>query len=108
MNLPGVLQRIDPPGTPSPLVFDFPHSGRDYPEDFGSALPQAILRRAEDAYVGELLAGVAQRGVTTLRALFREPTSTQIATKPTSTRRCLASNGHMIYALVRRLNSVSA
>jgi len=70
MNLPGVLQRIDPSGTPSPLVFDLPHSGRDYPEDFGSTLPHAILRRAEDAHVGELLEGVTQRGVTMLRALF--------------------------------------
>lgn len=70
MNLPGVLEHIAPPGTPLPLVFDLPHSGCDYPGDFGAALPHAMLRRGEDAYVDELLDGVSQRGVTVLRALF--------------------------------------
>jgi len=70
MILPGVLERIDPAGTPLPLVFDLPHSGREYPHDFGSSLPLSVLRRGEDAYVEELLDGSAARGVTVLRALF--------------------------------------
>ena len=34
-----------------------PHSGRHCPADFGSALPEAVLRRAEDAYVDETAEG---------------------------------------------------
>ena len=34
------------PGS-TPLVLDSPHSGTQYPDDFGSALDLATLRRAE-------------------------------------------------------------
>ena len=53
-----------------PLVYDSPHSGRHYPADFGSALPAAVLRQAEDAYVDELIADAPDVGVATLCALF--------------------------------------
>jgi N-formylglutamate amidohydrolase len=68
--VPGVLEVIRPSAAPRPVLFDLPHSGRDYPEDFGSALPLEILQRGEDAYVDGLLAGAASHGVTVLRALF--------------------------------------
>ena len=48
---------FDPVGTPVPVLYTLPHSGRDYPADFNSALPPDILRRAEDAYVDRLLEG---------------------------------------------------
>ncbi len=53
----------DPPG---PLVLASPHSGRDYPAAFLAAtrLTLAQLRRAEDAFVNELVApGAADHGV---------------------------------------------
>lgn len=55
---------------PQPLLYCFPHSGRDYPADFQSALPHHLLQRAEDAYVDLLLDNPAQQGISTLRATF--------------------------------------
>lgn len=70
MIVPGVLEVIRSSAAPRPILFDLPHSGRDYPDDFGSALPLEILRRGEDAFVDELLAEAPAHGVTMLRALF--------------------------------------
>ena len=70
MILPAVYERRDPAGEPVPMVYNSPHSGRHYPADFGSALPEAVLRRAEDAYVDELIADAPGLGVATLCALF--------------------------------------
>jgi N-formylglutamate amidohydrolase len=51
-----------------PILFDSPHSGREYPADFGAAAKLADLRRAEDAYVDELITGAPGHGVTVLLA----------------------------------------
>lgn len=67
--IPGVLVRHDPP-SPIPLVFDSPHSGIDYPEDFRHAAPRAILRAAEDTYVDDLYAAAPRHGAALLCALF--------------------------------------
>lgn len=58
--LPGFTVSGDTDGR-WPLVLASPHSGRHYPADFlaASRLPLAQLRRAEDAYVDELLDGIA-------------------------------------------------
>lgn len=71
-TIPGVLARHDPPpGAPAvPVVFDSPHSGREYPADFGAALPLEALRGAEDAFVDELFAAAPEHGATLLCALF--------------------------------------
>jgi N-formylglutamate amidohydrolase len=69
-HLPGVLLRRGPTGPALPLVFDSPHSGRDYPEDFGHAVPVDLLRRAEDAFVDELIESAPSYGATLLQALF--------------------------------------
>ena len=69
-HLPGVLLSRTPAGPALPLVFDSPHSGRDYPEDFGHAVPVDLLRRAEDAFVDELIEGAPSHGATLLTALF--------------------------------------
>jgi N-formylglutamate deformylase len=68
--VPGVLEVVRPSAEPRPVLFDLPHSGRDYPADFGSRLPLEVLRRGEDAYVDELLADAPGHGITVLRALF--------------------------------------
>lgn len=53
-----------------PLVFDSPHSGRDYPSDFRFAIDKQILRRSEDAFVDELFAPVTSVGGVLLHAQF--------------------------------------
>lgn len=57
---------------PPPVVLASPHSGRDYPAAFLAAtrLTLAQLRRAEDAFVGELLATAAGHGVPLVAARF--------------------------------------
>ena len=66
----GVLERIDPKGSFSPVVFDSPHSGNLYPEDFGYSIDLAFLRQTEDAFVDELFSDAPIHGATLLRALF--------------------------------------
>jgi N-formylglutamate deformylase len=69
--LPGVLERVEPPDHAlAPVVVDSPHSGREYPEDFGHAAPLELLRRAEDAFVDELIADAPAEGAPLLHALF--------------------------------------
>jgi len=71
LRLPGVLMRHEPPADAlAPVVVDSPHSGRDYPEDFGHAAPIDLLRRAEDAFVDELIADAPAEGAPLLAALF--------------------------------------
>lgn len=53
-----------------PVVYDSPHSGRFYPPDFETSLPRTDLRRAEDAYVDELLDGALAYGIAVLDALY--------------------------------------
>ena len=69
-EIPGVLWRRDPEAAELPLVFDSPHSGSHYPEDFRFACPLEHLRRAEDAYVDELYADAPAHGATLIGALF--------------------------------------
>src|SRR5271154_661555 len=55
-----------------PILFNSPHSGRVYPREFllASRLGLATLRRSEDSFVGELIAGVVARGHPLVRAHF--------------------------------------
>jgi N-formylglutamate deformylase len=53
-----------------PLVLDSPHSGREFPADFGAIVSEAELREAEDCYVDELYAGAHELGVPLLSAIF--------------------------------------
>jgi len=54
----------------SPLIISSPHSGREYPEDFGFSCSLPDLRRAEDAYVDELIIDAADAGTTVICAEF--------------------------------------
>jgi N-formylglutamate deformylase len=69
-EIPGVLWRRDPAVSPLPLVFDSPHSGSLYPEDFSFCCPLPVLRRAEDAYVDELFGTAPEFGATLIAAVF--------------------------------------
>ena len=62
--------RVDPVGEAIPLVCDSPHSGTIYPDDFGYAVPHALLRQGEDTHVDELWAAAPEHGATLLAATF--------------------------------------
>jgi N-formylglutamate amidohydrolase len=68
--IPGVLRREDPTSGELPLVFDSPHSGSEYPSDFGFACDFSVLRSAEDAYVDELYRTAPAAGATLIAAAF--------------------------------------
>ncbi len=53
-----------------PLVLDSPHSGTDYPDDFGHTVDPVKLRHAEDTHVHDLWAGAVLSGAVLLHALF--------------------------------------
>jgi N-formylglutamate amidohydrolase len=68
------LIRAAPEGQapPTPLIFASPHSGRLYPEDMMSAaaLDAVSIRRSEDAFVDDLIAGAPAQGATVIAARF--------------------------------------
>lgn len=58
------------PNNPLPLIFDSPHSGRTYPDDFNYACDFKALQRAEDQFVDELFDHAPDHGAPFLKALF--------------------------------------
>lgn len=62
----------EPAAYAAPLIFNSPHSGRDYPAAFrdASRLDALTLRRSEDAFVDCLLADIAASGTTVMTARF--------------------------------------
>lgn len=66
-----VLDLLRPRATAAlPLVLDSPHSGLDYPEDFGFACAFEALRRAEDTHVDRLFDFAPDAGATLVAARF--------------------------------------
>src|SRR5512141_1013468 len=63
---------LEPADYAGPVLFNSPHSGSTYPRDFlaTSRLDMATLRRSEDSFVDELIAGVVQRGFPLMHAHF--------------------------------------
>lgn len=63
---------IEPEQWRGPVVFNSPHSGSIYPRAFLTAarLDHATLRRSEDCFVDDLIAGVVPRGYPMMRAHF--------------------------------------
>jgi N-formylglutamate deformylase len=59
-----------PTGEVLPLVIDSPHSGTDYPADFGYRAPFELLRRGEDLYVDRLYDHAPAHGATFVAANF--------------------------------------
>ena len=57
------------PGS-TPLVLDSPHSGTQYPADFGHVCDPLVLRRAEDTHVDALYRFAPALGVAWVEALF--------------------------------------
>ncbi len=54
VDVPGILMRYDPEGDALPLMFDSPHSGDVYPDDFAHACPRDKILWGEDAFVDKL------------------------------------------------------
>lgn len=67
---PAAFRVLPPEGEPAPAVFDSPHSGARYPEDFRSIAPLAVLRCAEDAFVDELFGSAPRHGAPLIAAQF--------------------------------------
>lgn len=65
---------ITPPRTSHehevPVVFDSPHSGAHYPDDFATSVERMVLRQAEDTHVEKLYAAAADHGATLIAAQF--------------------------------------
>ena len=63
---------LEPKSWRGPVLFNSPHSGSIYPRDFlaNCRLDIATLRRSEDSFVDELIAGVVQTGFPMMRAHF--------------------------------------
>ena len=62
--------RRDPTGPVIPLVCDSPHSGTEYPADFGHAIPLSVLRQGEDTHVHDLWQHAPAVGATLIAACF--------------------------------------
>jgi len=63
---------LEPAEGKGPVLFNSPHSGSTYPRDFlaTSRLDIGTLRRSEDSFVDELIAGVVKHGFPLMRAHF--------------------------------------
>src|SRR3954464_9986471 len=63
---------LEPAECRGPVVFNSPHSGRIYPRAFLTAakLDLSTLRRSEDSFVDELIAGVVPRGHPLMQVYF--------------------------------------
>ncbi len=59
-----------PTGTAIPLVLDSPHSGTDYPADFGTVADPETLRTCEDTHVHDLVRGGLGLGAVLVHAQF--------------------------------------
>lgn len=65
------FRRIRPaPADALPIVLDSPHSGTEYPADFGSVLGEAARHYAEDCFVDRLYANAPRLGASLLAARF--------------------------------------
>ena len=67
---PPPLTISKPQGPALPIVVDSPHSGTDYPDDFGSVLQGLDLRRGEDTFIDRLYAAAPLHGATLIAAQF--------------------------------------
>ena len=71
LHIPSVLTLTAPLSEQAlPLIVDSPHSGRDYPEDFRTLAPRALLERAEDRHVDWLFESSPRYGAYFLQAHF--------------------------------------
>src|SRR3974377_1813905 len=63
---------IEPGVWRAPIIFNSPHSGSVYPDEFLSAsrIDLPALRRSEDSFMDELIGGLSDRGFPIVRVNF--------------------------------------
>src|SRR6202163_4276608 len=63
---------VEPANWRAPIIFNSPHSGSVYPSQFldASRIDLPALRRSEDSFMDELIAGLSDRGFPTVRVNF--------------------------------------
>jgi N-formylglutamate amidohydrolase len=63
---------VEPPQWRAPIIFNSPHSGSVYPDDFliASRIDLPTLRRSEDSFMAELIADLSRRGFPVVRVNF--------------------------------------
>jgi N-formylglutamate amidohydrolase len=62
----------EPPRWRAPIIFNSPHSGTVYPHEFlmASRIDMATLRKSEDSFMDELIAGLSDQGFAVVRVHF--------------------------------------
>src|SRR5882757_2328917 len=63
---------LEPAEWRAPIIFNSPHSGSAYPDEFlnASRIDLPALRRSEDSFMDELIGGLSDRGFPTVRVNF--------------------------------------
>jgi len=63
---------VEPANWRAPIIFNSPHSGSVYPAEFlnASRIDVTALRRSEDSFMDELIAGLSDRGFPVVRVHF--------------------------------------
>ena len=63
---------VEPSQWRAPIIFNSPHSGSAYPDDFliSSRIDLPTLRRSEDSFMDELIADLSRRGFPVVRVNF--------------------------------------
>jgi N-formylglutamate amidohydrolase len=71
-ELPTPFEIVEPAIWRAPIIFNSPHSGSAYPDDFlqASRIDLAALRRSEDSFMDELIAGLSALGFPTVSVNF--------------------------------------
>src|ERR1700742_3963132 len=71
-ELPPPFEMGEPPSWRAPIIFNSPHSGSVYPDEFlkASRIDLTSLRRSEDSFMDELIADLSDRGFPTVRVNF--------------------------------------
>src|SRR6185295_9323394 len=71
-ELPPPFEVVEPAEWRAPIIFNSPHSGSAYPEEFlkASRIDLATLRRSEDSFMDELIADLSDRGFAAVRVHF--------------------------------------
>jgi N-formylglutamate amidohydrolase len=71
-ELPPPFEIVEPAEWRAPIIFNSPHSGSVYPEDFlnASRIDLPTLRRSEDSFMDELISALSGRGFPVVRVNF--------------------------------------
>ena len=71
-ELSPAFEIVEPAEWRAPVIFNSPHSGSTYPDEFLSAsrIDLTTLRRSEDSFMDELIGHLSERGFPTVRVNF--------------------------------------